>query len=67
MGRAFDGSYAEYTLIPHECVFAIKTKLPWDKLAALSEMLQITHGSLHVGLEIYRAQSLLYMPLCWTR
>jgi NADPH:quinone reductase-like Zn-dependent oxidoreductase len=59
MGRAFDGSYAEYTLVPHECVFPINTQLPWEKLAALPEMLQTTHGSLHVGLEIGRADSLL--------
>lgn len=59
MGRQFDGSYAEYTLVPHSCVFAISTQLPWDKLAALPEMLQTTHGSLHVALEIDRAQSLL--------
>jgi NADPH2:quinone reductase len=59
MGRDFDGSYAEYTLVPHACVFAIDTQLPWEKLAALPEMLQTTHGSLHVGLEISRAESLL--------
>ena len=59
MGRQFDGSYAEYTLVPHKCVFAIRTKLPWEKLAALPEMLQTTHGSLHVGLEVDRAISLL--------
>ena len=59
MGREFDGSYAEYTLVPHECVFAIRTQLPWEKLAALPEMLQTTHGSLHAGLEINRAESLL--------
>ena len=59
MGRAFDGSYAEYTLVPHECVFPIKTQLPWERLAALPEMLQTTHGSLFTGLEISRAESLL--------
>lgn len=59
MGRAFDGSYAEYTLVPHECVFPVHTRLPWEKLAALPEMLQTTHGSLFVGLEIDRAESLL--------
>jgi NADPH:quinone reductase-like Zn-dependent oxidoreductase len=31
----------------------------WENLAALPEMLQTTHGSLHVGLEIYRAESIL--------
>ena len=59
MGRAFDGSYAEYTLVPHECVFPVQTQLPWEKLAALPEMLQTTHGSLFTGLEISRAASLL--------
>ena len=59
MGRDFDGSYAEYTLVPHECVFAIRTQLAWVKLAALPEMLQTTHGSLHAGLEINHAESLL--------
>ena len=59
MGRQFDGSYAEYTLVPHECVFALHTELPWEKLAALPEMLQTTHGSLYTSLEIERAESLL--------
>lgn len=59
MGRQFDGSYAEYTLVPHECVFSIRTQLPWEKLAALPEMLQTTHGSLYSGLEIDRAESIL--------
>ena len=59
MGRQFDGSYAEYTLVPHGCVFPVRTELPWERLAALPEMLQTTHGSLHAGLEIERARSLL--------
>jgi NADPH2:quinone reductase len=59
MGRQFDGSYAEYTLVPHACVFAVRTELSWAQFAALPEMLQTTHGSLHVALEIDRAQSLL--------
>ncbi|MCB1053720.1 MAG: zinc-binding dehydrogenase [Acidobacteria bacterium] len=59
MGRQFDGSYAEYTLVPHSCIFPIRTELPWAQLAAFPEMLQTTNGSLTVGLEIERAQSLL--------
>jgi NADPH:quinone reductase-like Zn-dependent oxidoreductase len=59
MGRDFDGSYAEYTLVPHSCVFPLSTRLPWENLAALPEMLQTTHGSLHTGLEIDRAESIL--------
>ena len=59
MGRDFDGSYAEYTLVPHSCVFPLSTSLPWQNLAALPEMLQTTHGSLHIGLEVDRAESIL--------
>ncbi len=59
MGRAFDGSYAEYTLAPHSCVFPLQTRLSWERLAAFPEMLQTTHGSLYNGLEIDRADSLL--------
>lgn len=59
MGREFHGSYAEYTLVPHGCVFPLNTSLPWERLAALPEMLQTTHGSLYTGLEIDRAESLL--------
>jgi NADPH2:quinone reductase len=59
MGREFNGSYAEYTLVPHSCVFPVITGLPWEGLAAFPEMLQTTHGSLYAGLEIDRAESLL--------
>jgi NADPH:quinone reductase-like Zn-dependent oxidoreductase len=59
MGRQFDGSYAEYTLVPRECVLPVRTGLSWERFAALPEMLQTTHGSLHAGLEIGRAGSLL--------
>ena len=59
MGREFDGSYAEYTLVPHACVFPVETRLSWKRLGAFPEMLQTTHGSLFNGLEIDRADSLL--------
>ncbi len=59
MGREYDGSYAEMTRVPREHVFPLETDLPWDVLGALPEMLQTTHGSLEVGLEIERAHSLL--------
>ena len=59
MGREFDGSYAEYTLVPNACLFPVETQLPWERFAALPEMLQTTHGSLHVGLEIDGAESIL--------
>ena len=59
MGREFDGSYAEYTLVPNSCVFPVETQISWELFAALPEMLQTTHGSLYVGLEIDRAESIL--------
>lgn len=59
MGRQFDGSYAEYTSVPVENVFAIDTQLPWEVFGALPEMLQTCHGSLHTGLAVQPGQVLL--------
>jgi NADPH2:quinone reductase len=59
MGRQFDGSYAEYVLVPRANVFPLQTTLEWGVLGALPEMLQTVHGSLYTGLEIDRAQTLL--------
>ena len=59
MGRQFDGSYAEYVLVPRQNVFPLKTNLDWHIFGALPEMFQTVHGSLHTGLEIDRAENLL--------
>jgi NADPH:quinone reductase-like Zn-dependent oxidoreductase len=59
MGRQFDGSYAEFVLVPRANVFPLQTELDWGVLGALPEMLQTVHGSLHTGLEIDRARTLL--------
>jgi NADPH:quinone reductase-like Zn-dependent oxidoreductase len=59
MGRDLDGSYAEYTVIPRQNVFALQTTLPWEMLGALPEMLQTTHGSLYTALQIEHAENLL--------
>ena len=59
MGRDFDGSYAEFTVVPRANVFDLDTNLPWAVLGALPEMLQTTHGSLHSALDINRATNLL--------
>ena len=37
MGRSFNGSYAEYALLPVHHVFPVDTDLPWDALAAVPE------------------------------
>ena len=37
MGRIFNGSYAEYALLPVSHVFPIESNLNWDELAAIPE------------------------------
>ncbi|TQM37470.1 zinc-binding dehydrogenase [Pseudonocardia cypriaca] len=46
MGRAFDGGYAEYALLPNALLMPVTTTLPWDVLAALPETYLTAHGSL---------------------
>lgn len=59
MGRAFDGSYAEYACVPATSVFALRTGLDWVRLAAIPEMFVTAYGALHDALEIAAGQSLL--------
>src|SRR5256886_15956396 len=59
MGRVFDGGYAQYTVVPASQVIPIRTDLPWEVVGALPEMLQTAYGSLIVGLDLQRGQSLL--------
>ena len=46
MGRAFDGGYAEYTLLPNEQIYPVETALDWPTLAALPETCYTAYGSL---------------------
>jgi NADPH:quinone reductase-like Zn-dependent oxidoreductase len=46
MGRAFDGGYAEYALLPNPLLMPVTTTLPWDVLAALPETYLTAHGAL---------------------
>ena len=46
MGRAFDGGYAEYCLLPNEQVYPVHTDLPWEVLAALPETYYTAYGSM---------------------
>jgi NADPH:quinone reductase-like Zn-dependent oxidoreductase len=59
MGRAFDGSYADYTCVPAGQVRAFRSALPWDRLGALPEMLQTAWGALFRGLRLQRGERLL--------
>ncbi len=46
MGRAFDGGYAEYALLPNEQICPVETDLDWKTLAALPETYYTAYGSL---------------------
>jgi NADPH:quinone reductase len=59
MGRAFDGGYAEYTCVPSSQVVPFRSGLDWAVLGAVPEMLQTAYGSLEVGLDAQRGQSIV--------
>lgn len=59
MGRAYDGSYADYTVVPQHIVYPFESTLPWDILGAIPEMFQTVHGSLHLALGIQPGETLL--------
>lgn len=45
MGRAYDGSYAEYTLLTDTQIYPIETQLPLEQLAALPESYYTAFGA----------------------
>ena len=59
MGRKFDGSYAEYTVLPKHLLHPVQSSLPWDVLGAIPEMYQTVHGSLHLALDLQKGETLL--------
>jgi len=59
MGRAFDGSYAEYTCVPATQVQGVVTELAWETLGGLPEMLQTAWGSLFKSLRLEKGERLL--------
>lgn len=46
MGRSFNGSYAEYALLPSHHVFPVESKLSWTDMAAIPETYFTAWGSL---------------------
>jgi len=52
MGRSFDGSYAEYTLVPSKNVFSVDTDLDWIEMAAIPETYFTAYGSLFNCLQL---------------
>ena len=59
MGRSFNGSYAEYALLPATNVFKVETDLDWVSLAAIPETYFTAYGSLTECLLLNEADTLL--------
>lgn len=59
MGRSFNGSYAEYALLPASHVFAINSRLDPEDLAAIPETFYTAYGSLTTSLQLSEKDTLL--------
>src|SRR5499433_2133880 len=59
LGRAINGSYAEYTRAPVSNVALIEADLPWAELAAIPETYATAWTCLFRNLEIKKGQTLL--------
>lgn len=59
MGRSFDGSYAEYALLPEHHVFAMETDLNWEAAGAVPETYFTAWGSLFECLRLKAGDTLL--------
>jgi NADPH2:quinone reductase len=58
MGRSFNGSYAEYALVPVRNVFTVDTNISWEELAAIPETYFTAYGSLFNCLQIKNTDTL---------
>ncbi|MBR3318259.1 MAG: zinc-binding dehydrogenase [Atopobiaceae bacterium] len=58
MGRAFDGGYAEYALLPNAQIYPIRTCLSWECMAAVPETYYTAYLSLR-NLRIENRQRVL--------
>lgn len=59
MGRSFNGSYAEYALLPSKNVFKVESVLDWLSLAAIPETYYTAYGSLKECLLLNENDTLL--------
>ena len=59
MGRDFDGSYAEYALLPDKIISRVETSLDWKTLGALPEMYATAYGSVFECLRVQEGDQIL--------
>lgn len=59
LGRAIDGSYAEYMLVNEDNIIPIETELDWGIVGGLPEMLQTAYGSVTKGLNLSSGETIL--------
>lgn len=59
MGRSFNGSYAEFALLPAHHVFSVKSSLSWENLAAIPETFFTAWGSLFECLRLKKNDKIL--------
>ena len=59
MGRSFNGSYAEYALLPSHHVFPVESRLSWDEMGAIPETYFTAWGSLFQCLRLTKDDKLL--------
>ena len=59
MGRSFNGSYAEYALLPVHHVFPVESVLSWEEMAAIPETYFTAWGSLFQCLGLTKEDKLL--------
>lgn len=59
MGRSFNGSYAEYALLPESHVFKVESNLSWREMAAIPETYFTAWGSLFDCLDLKEDDVLL--------
>ena len=59
LGRDFDGSYAEYALIPSNQVYPVNNDMEWTEMAAIPEMYYTAYASLFEVLHIAKGETLL--------
>lgn len=59
MGRSFNGSYAEYALLPVHHVFPVESSLTWGKMGAIPETYFTAWGSLFECLHLQPSDRLL--------